>query len=140
MRKLLLALVIVGGLAAIAAPITAWRMDESYGIEVQMIVPHAPEVAAMEQLLADENTPVTSLHGEALGPPVRLVLFDQTGLIRPPQDPKLALLPVDKQQGDNPLQAKTVWFAAKWASIGSGAFVLLVLGLWAAFFRSRRAS
>jgi len=69
-----------------------------------------------------------------------LVLFEQTGLIRPPQDPKLALLPVDKQQGENPLQAKTVWFVAKWASIGSGAFVLLVLGLWAAFFRSRRAS
>ncbi|GEM_PF-6323777 len=137
MKNLVLLLAILDLAIALAVPGVAWIVDSQMGTEVQMIAPHAKEVAAMERLLADENTPVVSLYGEPLGEPVRLVLFDDSKLVVPEENPKLRLLPVDKQSGENPLQAKTVWFAAKWASIISAIFGLAGIGLWL-FLRSRR--
>lgn len=138
MKPALLVVTILGVLGAVGAPLAAWYIDSSKGVDVQMIAPHAPEVAAMERLLADETTPAISLYGEPLGPPVRLILCKDTKVIEAPEQPGLRLLAVDKQEGDNPLQAKTVWFAARWAAIGSGAVGLLALGLL--LFLNRRRS
>lgn len=139
MRRVIFTLAIVGALVAVGAPLAAWQVDERYGVEVQMIAPHAPEVAEMERLLADETTPAVTLYGEPLGPPVRLVLTDQSRLIRPPEQPGLVLMPVDKQLGENPLQAKSVWFIAKWSCLGAGVFALVALGLWGVLLRRRHA-
>ena len=46
-------------------------------------------------------------------------------------------MPVDKQAGENPLQAKTVWFIAHRAAIGFGIFAITAL-LGAFFFNRRR--
>lgn len=127
MKALLLTLLGLGVLGAIGAPLAAWHVDSHRSVDVQMFAPHAPEVAAMERLLADEDTPVVSLYGEPLGPPTRVVMCDSTSLVSPPEQPGLRLLPVDKQRGENPLQTKTVWFAARWASVGSGAAGLAAL-------------
>ena len=59
----------------------------------------------------------------------RVFAPDPERMIRPEEDPSLVLMSVNKQQGENPLQARTVWFFAKVASLVLGLFGLAALAL-----------
>jgi hypothetical protein len=90
-----LALLIVGGARA---------LERFGGVEVQLIVPASDEEVALNRSLWTEGEPVTAVYGVPAGEPVQVLFIDETRILRPEEDPGLALLPVDKQAGDNPLQ------------------------------------
>jgi hypothetical protein len=74
----------------------------------------------------------------AATPPRTRVLFPRAErLLVPPEDPALTLLKIDKQAGDNPLQAVTVAFFARQFALGAAAVgvLLAIIGR----VRSRRA-
>ena len=58
---------------------------------------------------------VAELYGNPLAEPVRVIMPPADRLLRPQEDPALLLLEVDKQKGENPLQAQTVWLFTKFA-------------------------
>ena len=72
---------------------------------------------------------------------MRVLFVDADKIVRPDENPSLRLLLLDKQQGDNPLQAKTVWFMA-WRAL-AGFLFLAALAFIASLllgFRRRRRS
>lgn len=115
----LLAVAAVGLLlAAAAAPAGAWLLDRFAAQEVQMIAPRPAEVVKLNRTLWEEGDPVAEIYGLPTGEPTRVVLAAGDRLFRPAEDPSLLLLRVDKQAGQNPLQARTVWFVA-WRAAGA---------------------
>ena len=93
----------------------------------------------VEKTLWQPGDPVASIYGIPSNQTARVVFASRDKLVLPPENPKLLLMKVDKQKGDNPLQIKTVWFVSQRLMIGLGiagalAFLLrYLLGL-----RSRR--
>ena len=133
-------LTIAGILAALMVGATllgAKIIDDRYATEVLMIIPKDADVVAFEKELWEEGDPVAEIYGVPTDQTVKLVFADKDKLIRPIEDPSLVLMPVDKQAGENPLQAKTVWFIAHRAAVGFGAFAVAAL-LGAFLFNRRR--
>ncbi len=114
----------------------AWAIDLFLGRDVRFIVPHAPEVVELQRTLWFEGDPVPDLYGIPAGETVRIVAPDAARLLTPSEDPSLTLMRVDKEKGENPLQVKTVWFAAQWGAAGLGLAGALLL-LWALALRRR---
>ena len=107
------------GIAVALACVLDWGL----GRDVILIAPHAPAVVKVNRALYTSGDAVADLYGNALSKPVRVIFPSETKLIVPPEDPYVLLLSVDKQRGENPLQAQTIWFFAKFAVGG-----FLVLG------------
>ncbi len=138
-RAARLALVALAG-AVLVWPL-AWALDaqaETY----QLIAPFdAPVVEANRSIFdpadAQDAREVASIYGTPFGEPRRILFADAAQVIVPEENRDLRLL---KKAGDeNPLQATTVWFVARMASLGAGA-AALALGLLAAFLRRRAAA
>ena len=127
---------VIAGFLVGATLLTAKIIDDCYTTEVLMITPKEADVVAFEKELWEEGDPVAEIYGVPTDAPVKLVFADEDKLIRPIEDPSLVLMPVDKQQGENPLQAKTVWFIAHRAAVGFGA--LAIAALLGGFLFSRR--
>jgi hypothetical protein len=109
-------------------------LDRGLGKEVLLIAPHAPSIVEVNRGLFSPGDPVAELYGNPLSQSVRVVRPERGNLIRPEEDPNLLLLQVNKMAGENPLQARTVWFFTKLTV--PVLFVFGVLG----FFLPRRRS
>ena len=103
---------------AILAPLAGAAMSAVWGREVILISPHDPGVIELEKISWTQGEPVVDLYGIQNGGVTRVIFPDPDRIIVPEEDPSLTLLKVDKQAGENPLQAQTVWFFVKWLVIG----------------------
>ena len=104
--------------AAALVLLTAVIVDRTLGQGVLIISPHDPSTVELNRALYAPGDSVAELYGNPLSKPVRVILPSPENLIRPEEDTSLLLLRVDKQKGENPLQAKTIWFFGKFAVIG----------------------
>jgi hypothetical protein len=130
-RPAAIALGFGGGLLLIAgASIMVWGLGE----DVILLTPHDPSSVEINKTLHLPGDPVAEIYGNTQGQVVRVIRPNPESLIRPIEDPSLLLLAVDKQKGENPLQAKTVWFFTKLA-----APPLFLLGLVGLFLPGRTA-
>jgi hypothetical protein len=136
-------------IAAVAAALLvmpAAAILASTATEAVMISPHHPSAVEVNRGLweldrpdpssADFEKRVIALYGNG-SERVKAVFVPAERFIRPPEKPGLVLLPVDKQKGENPLQAQTVWFVAKWALLGTAWAGVMLCGAWQ-FLRARQ--
>jgi hypothetical protein len=137
MKLLRVGAVLALGLA-LAAPVTALVLDRFWAVTVQPVVPATPEAVALNRSLHEKGQNAAEIYGIPTAKPMRVLFPRKASLLRPPEDPALRLLLVDKQRGDNPLQIKTVWFLA-WR-LGAGLAGLGLLGLGLGFVLSRRSA
>jgi hypothetical protein len=84
---------------------------------------------------------VMSIYGSPTDEPTKVVFVSAERFVHPEELPTLALLPVDKQKGENPLQVKTVQFFALRTCIGAASvgFVLTVAGIVLFFIKKALA-
>ena len=120
---------IAGFGGALLAPLLALAMDRGLGEDVRLISPHDPPTVEVNRALHAAGEPVAEIYGNPLSSPVRVIAPDRARIIRPAEDPSLLLLPVNKQRGENPLQARTVWLFAKAAALALGLLGLAGLAL-----------
>jgi len=102
----------------------AMIIDRGFGEDVRLISPHDASTVQVNRALYAPGDPVAEIYGNPLSKPVRVIAPDPDRLVRPDEDASAVLLAVDKQRGENPLQARTVWLFAK-----AGALGLALLGL-----------
>lgn len=107
----------------------AMILDRALGEDVRLISPHDASTVEVNRALHLPGDPVSEIYGNALSNPVRVIAPDPGRIVRPDEDPSVVLFTVDKQRGENPLQARTVWLFAKAAALG-----LTLLGLAAIAF------
>jgi hypothetical protein len=120
--------VLIGGLSgAFLVLITAVILDFGLGQEIRMISPHDSSTVEINQALYMPGDPVAEVYGNPLSNPVRLIAPDKSHIIRPKEDASIMLFSVDKQNGENPLQARTVWLFTKFLALGLGFFGLTAL-------------
>jgi len=130
------AFALAGLVAAIAALLAATAK------EVRVVTPHDPAVVALNREL-DAPSPedpdfarkVMELYGNPLSEPWRVLFVPDERILHPEEMPALALLPVDKDRGENPLEVKTVLFLARWIGGGGLAAGAVLLAAWAALRR-----
>ena len=120
-------LLVTGFGGAVLLLLLAGVVDLLLGEDVLMIIPHEPSTVELNRALYVPGDPVADLYGNPMSEPVRVLLPASERLLRPEEDSSLLLLQVDKQRGENPLQVRTVWFAARFAV--PAAFLLGVIGL-----------
>ena len=104
-----------GGLTL--ALLTASVLDLGFGQDVRITQPHDPTVVELNQAMFNPGDPVADIYGNAMNESVRVIWPNSGRIVRPPEDPSLVLLMVDKLSGENPLQAQTIWFLFKMALI-----------------------
>ncbi|MBI3097629.1 MAG: hypothetical protein HYY93_05190 [Planctomycetes bacterium] len=131
-HRIALFAVALGAGAAVLAPASAAALSWGWGREVVMISPHASEAVELNRALWTRGEPVAPVYGIPSAGPVRVVFAEAGRVIVPAEDPGLTLYTVDKQGGENPLQAQTLWFFARLVSVaGAGLALMAVLGwLW----------
>jgi hypothetical protein len=117
-----------GILVLLVGAVLVWGL----GKEVTLITPHDPSAVEVNKALFTPGDSVADLYGIPSSEPLRVVLPKPDRLIRPDEDPDLLLLSVDKQKGENPLQAQTIWFFSKFTVPP-----LLLLGLIGLFLPRR---
>ena len=105
----------------------AMIIDRGFGAEVRLISPHDSSTVEVNRALYLPGDPVAEIYGNPLSKPVRVIAPDSDQLVRPEEDPSAVLLSVDKQRGENPLQARTVWLFAKAGALGMTLFGLAAL-------------
>jgi hypothetical protein len=118
-------LLLIGGFAgAMLLVVSGFLLDRVTGQDVLLIIPHDSATVELNRSLFLPGDPVAELYGNPLQNTVRVIMPPSARLLRPPEDPSLLLLAVDKEAGENPLQARTVWFFLQFA-----APTMLVLGV-----------
>lgn len=81
----------------------------------------------------DPRDGVAELYGVVEPPPLTVMVWDIERLIRPPEDPSLRLLPLDRKSGESVL-TQAGWFVR----MGALALALLVVGSVGAWLDRRR--
>jgi hypothetical protein len=119
-----------GLLGLLLAAVLVWGL----GKDVVLITPHDPSSVEVNKALYVPGESVADIYGIPASRPVRVIAPGSDRLIRPEEDPGLLLMTVDKQAGENPLQAQTVWFFARFAIPP-----LLLLGIIGIFLPRRSA-
>lgn len=109
---------------ALLVPGMAVTVDRGLGEEVLLVSPHESSTVEVNRALYVPGDPVAEIYGNPLSSPVRVISPDPERMMRPEEDRSLVLLAVNKQRGENPLQARTVWLFAKAGTLG-----LALLGL-----------
>lgn len=127
------------GLAAAAvAPASAAAISGIWGREVLPIVnPYDEVVLAGNRIAWSPGDPVAPIYGQPSDRPIRVVFPRADRILVPSEDPTLTLYKIDKRLGENPLQAQTLWFFAKWIAL-AGATLALAGG--AGLLVARRAA
>lgn len=109
----------------IAAPASAGAISALWGREVVLIVPEAPELVSLNRTDWVKGQPVAPLYGTPVGS-MRIVFPDAAKTIVPEEDPSLTLY--KNERGDHPLQARTLWFFARWLALAGLALAAVGAG------------
>ena len=106
----------------------AFVVDRVYGVEVTLLAKaRTPEEREAWRASGwDPRDGVAELYG-IVEPPagLRVIVLDADRLVRPPEDPSLALLPVDRAAGQDVLPARALWWRAGLGSLGVALFLVL---------------
>jgi hypothetical protein len=98
-----------GAALSAAAPAAGFLLDRLWGRDLVMISPHDDATVELNRSLWSPGEPVAEIYGVPTEP-TRVLFADPSRLVVPHENPALTLLKVDKSAGENPLQARTVWF------------------------------
>lgn len=139
MRALKIAVGLAVGLAVLA-PISAYLLDRAYGQDVQPVAQSSPEAVRANKALWMQGDPVAEVYGVPGERTLRVVFVDPDRVLVPKEDRSLRLLLIDKQHGENPLQAKTLYFVAWRISVGLAIAAALGFGLLLLISRRRRGA
>ena len=162
MKKILLPGLAIGAILTglVIVPLVA-RGIKSTAVEVYQLTPHAPDAVGVNLDMWNLDTPdpaktpdydrqLLRIYGIPNDNKDVLVLIDKSKLVYPAgknkdgteKRPDLVFFPVDKQKGEEPLQAKTVDFAVPW--VRNGALfvggILLVVNFMVKRARERKSS
>ena len=107
LRPLLMWLGFGGAAASVAVALLTVGL---LGQNVVMIAPFDESTVELNRALYSPGEQVAELYGNPLGTPVRVIAPRRQTIIRPAEEPSLVLMRVNKQRGENPLQAQTIWF------------------------------
>jgi hypothetical protein len=120
------------GVALLAYP-AAFGLDALFGKDVWLVEEQTDaSVVAIQRSQWKADHPdgkpgdpreVAEIYGTPLSRE-RVILFSDARLLVPPEDPSVAVLRVTKAS-ENPLQRRTVRYAAKWVAIGAAAAALV---------------
>lgn len=122
MLRLLGILAIAGGsVLSLAALATGLLFPAAWGRDVILISPHATEVVDLNKLSWNKGESVVEIYGIQNGERTRILFADPQRIIVPEQAPSLVLYKVNKQAGENPLQARSVTFVSTWIGLGGAA-------------------
>ncbi len=129
LAKLRLPLITCAFGGALLVLVVAFTVDRSLGRDLLLIQPHDEATVELNRSLYLEGDAVAEIYGNPLSQPLRVISPDEQYLIVPDEDPSLLLMRVNKSLGQNPLQAQTLWFFAKFlvpalALVGVGALFL----------------
>jgi hypothetical protein len=126
--RLARALLILG----LAAWPAAFLADRILGVEVTLLarMRTPAERAAWRAAGWDPRDGVAELYG-IVEPPagLRVIVLDRDRLVRPPEDPSLVLLAVDRARGDDPLPGRALQWRAALAGAALALCGLLLLVL-----------
>ena len=112
---------ILGIAGLVLTPAAVLILPAAFGRTVQLVTtPNAPDIVAMNRAMWSKGEPVAPIYGTPIGEPMTILFAKESRIIVPAEDPSLTLYTVDKSNGENPLQAQTIGFLAKYALIGSG--------------------
>ncbi len=125
----------IGAIAALVATLLAFPagwLASLAAVEVWIVTPHSPETVGLNQELitaeeAKDPRRVLEIYGNPVGEPIRVLFVPRDRIVHPKEMPSLAILPVDKTKGENPLQLQTVWFLARWATAGAAVVGFLLV-------------
>lgn len=116
--------------SAVLLPLlAAGAIDVAFGVEVTVLakVRSAEERAAWKASGWDARDGVAELYGIVEPPPgLRVIVWDRDRILRPAEDPALALLVVDRAAGEGVLPAQALWWRAALCALGVA--LLLVVG------------
>lgn len=117
--------VTLGGVLVVGAPAAAAAISGIWGRDVLPIINPYDEVAvAGNRITWSPGEPVAAIYGQPADGKIRIVFPKDDRLLIPAEDPTLTLYRIDKRQGENPLQARTLWFFANWIAIGGAILAL----------------
>jgi hypothetical protein len=128
LRPISLAAIIAG---AISLP-AAWALDRAAGVELLPVLAADEATVSVNRDLWSEGEPVAPIYGAPAERPVRVLFVPEEKILRPKEDPSLALYM--KNEGDHPLQAQTLYFFGTYATAG-----FLLAGAAGLFLASRRS-
>ena len=101
--------------AALLPLLVAGVIDVAFGVEVTLLAKtRTPaERTAWRDSGWDPRDGVPELYG-VVEPPegLRVIVWDHDRLVHPPEDASLALLPIDRAAGEDPLPARALWLRA----------------------------
>jgi hypothetical protein len=118
----------LGVAGLVFSAVAAFALPAAFGRTVVLVAtPNAPEIINANRALWMAGDPVAPIYGTPIGEPMRILFVDEKRIIVPPEDPSLTLYTVDKNKGQNPLQAQTVRFLATVCALASA--LLLVAGV-----------
>ncbi len=117
-------LLFFGFAGALVLLVSAYAIDLELGRDVLLVAPNSPQTIELNREMFMDGDSVAEIYGNPLSKKTRVILPSKEKLIRPAEDPSLLLLSVDKQSGENPLQAQTIWFFVQFAAPG-----LLLMGI-----------
>ncbi len=141
MRGLLGVAGLVAAVLAVLALPVAWGLDRVFGEDVILVQPADEATLALERQDwkdGGDDRSVAELYGRLWpGDATTRVLFAKGRVIHPKERASLSILVVDKGKADNPFQAKTLWFAARWTAIGAAVAAVLAFLVRALLFRKR---
>jgi hypothetical protein len=132
--RLVRAVAVVAASVALLAWPAAFAVDRLLGLDAVVVRPFPPaevdrhRAAFAARAAGAEDEDVARLYGESFGR-FRVVVRDDGRVLHPPEKPSLAIY---RAEDGVPLQARTVFFAARFAAVG-GAVLALV-----AFLATRR--
>ncbi|MBI4576659.1 MAG: hypothetical protein HY722_10395 [Planctomycetes bacterium] len=112
---------VAGAALGVLAPALAAAVDAAWGREVLPIAPHHTDVVALNRATWQLGEPVAEVYGLPARAPIRVIRPDPARLVVPEEDRTLVLLAVDRQAGENPLQARTLGVAARYAMLAGAA-------------------
>ncbi len=101
--------------------------------EVLYVAAHSPDVVAVNRELWSQGEPVAEIYGIPQGR-IHVLWPDPARMVVPLENQKLTILLVNKRDGENPLQAATAWFFAKWVALAGG-IAMLAAGAALAYWR-----
>ncbi len=150
MAKVLKSLGILGlAVAALAFP-AAWAIDAA-GTDAYMIAGKDRASFAVNEELFDPpkgaskdskayRDEVLRIYGVPTDDTTKVVFWPKEKFIHPKQLPSITILPVYKEQGENPWQVKTIYFLATRTCIAAAVGGVVLWGIGAASGRKKHPS